>query len=75
MSDLPRGTRIEICPFKRDSGRAFPLLAELDGAPGVIQSLSNSGGELRALVKVESRSKNTARPREIPAKALKVIPA
>ncbi len=75
MSDLPRGTAVEICPFKRDSGRAFPLLAELDGSLGVVQALSNAGGELRALVKVESRASNTARPREIPAKALKVIPA
>jgi len=75
MRDLPRGTRIEICPFKHDSGRAFPMLADLDGTAGVIQSLSNAGGELRALVKVESRVKNTARPREIPAKALKVVPS
>ncbi len=75
MRDLPRGTRIEICPFKRDSGRAFPLLADLDGTQGEVQSLSNAGGELRALVKVESRVSDTWRPREIPAKALKVIPA
>ncbi len=72
---LVKGTAVEICPFKRDSGRAFPMLADLDGTQGEVQSLSNSGGELRALVKVESRAKNTARPREIPAKALKVIPA